>query len=191
MARRTILALRVLGKSLTNRTCIGGERLAESTRRPRRGSPPPASSLGAKPGRQDDEAPDALALDLVGDADGGRLGDGGMSDGRALDLGRAEPLAGNLERVVAPAVEEPEAVGVDRGPVAVGPDVGPARPVCRQVALRIVPEAPGHPRPGLRADQLANPAAERPALGVEDVDGHPQARAAEGARLQRRRSAAS
>ena len=41
-----------------------------------------------------------------------------------LDLGRPDPLARDLERVVGPAVDEPVAVGVDARPVAVHPHPG-------------------------------------------------------------------
>jgi len=70
---------------------------------------------GREPGGQDDEAPEAFALDLVRDADGGGLGDGGVSDGRTLDLGGASRLPEILIVSVAAAVQEPEAVVIDRG----------------------------------------------------------------------------
>ena len=46
------------------------------------------------------EAPHRLALGLVGHADGRRLGDRGVGDQHRLDLGRAQPLARHVDRLV-------------------------------------------------------------------------------------------
>ena len=46
------------------------------------------------------EGVDALALDLVRVTDDGGFGAAGMADQRALDLGRAESVAANVEYVV-------------------------------------------------------------------------------------------
>src|SRR5581483_4252900 len=62
------------------------------------------------------EDPRNLALHGVRDADRGRLGDDAAHDRRRLELGRADPLAGDVQRVVAAAVQVPVAVLVDRGP---------------------------------------------------------------------------
>ena len=79
-----------------------------------------AESSSARPSEhlavRDHEAPDRLALDLVGDADHGGLGHGGVQRQDALDLGRAEALAGDVHRVVAAPVEEPLAVARRRSP---------------------------------------------------------------------------
>ena len=69
--------------------------------------------VGATPGREHDEHPQRLALQLVGDADRGRLDHRRVRDHDGLDLGRTEPLARELDRVVGAAVQEPLAV-VDR-----------------------------------------------------------------------------
>ena len=68
-----------------------------------------------------DEDHDDLALDVVRHAHGRRLEDGRMRHRCAFDLGRTNALAGDLERVVAAAVDEPVAVGIDQRPVAVDP----------------------------------------------------------------------
>ena len=155
MTRRRILPLRVLGSSATKRTASGANDL------PRRLGDALAQ-LRAQPlfmpaaGTGDDEGEDDLALKAVGHAHRGRLGHGVVAVEDRLDLGRPQALAGHLDRVVAAAVEEPVAVFVDRGPVAVDPDVRPSRPVGRQVAVGIAPDPPRHRRPGLRADQLAD-----------------------------------
>ena len=73
-----------------------------------------AQRLGRRPVRaQHDEADDGLALHLVGHADDAGLGDRRMADQHRLDLRRAQPLAGDLQRVVRAALDEPEAVVVD------------------------------------------------------------------------------
>ena len=138
-------------------------------------------------GPEHGEAPDDLPLDFVGHADRGRLGDGGVADQDRLDLGRPEPLAGDLDRVVAAAVEEPVAVVVDRGPVAVDPDVRPARPVGAQVARRGRSRCPASSpaRAWCRPARRPRLASGLP-VGVEDVDGHPQRRPDQRAGLQRR-----
>ena len=73
------------------------------------------------------EDPRHLALHLVRHADRRGLAHGRVRDGGRLELGRADPLAGDVERVVGAPVQEPEPVLVDRGPVAVRPDAREAR----------------------------------------------------------------
>src|SRR5712691_1397143 len=135
---------------------------------------------------EDDEADDGLALDLVRHADDAGLGHGRVSDQDRLDLGGAQTLAGNLQRVVGAALEKPEAVVVDHGPVAVDPHTGPARPVRLLVARGIAPEALRHARPRLRHHQLTDLTAHRAAVVAEDVGGHPRDGPGERARLERR-----
>src|ERR687887_531890 len=89
--------------------------------------------------------------------DSGRSGLPGWRADRALISPRR---AGDFDRVVGAALDEPEAVVVDQGPVAVDPDVGPARPVGLKIALAITPEAACHAGPGLANDQLADLAAD-------------------------------
>src|SRR5919198_1583285 len=135
------------------------------------------------------EDPGRLALHLVRHADGGRLAHGRMPDRGRLELGRPDPLAGDVERVVGTAVQEPEAVLVDRRPVAVHPHAGQPRPVCVEKLLRVAPEATRHARERTAADQLADLARadERPSLVVDDVHRHPERRASHRARLDRAR----
>src|SRR5207245_11784994 len=96
------------------------------------------------------------------------------------------PLAGDLQGVVRATLDEPEAVLVHVGPVAVDPDVGPARPVRLLVALRILPEALRHPRPWRRDDELADLSAHRPPRVGDAVGRHAGNGAVERARLDRR-----
>ena len=86
------------------------------------------------------EDPRHLALHLVRDADGRGLRDCAMCDRRRLELRRADPLAGDVERVVGTAVQEPVAVLVDRRPVAVRPDAGEAAPVRVEIAIVVAPD---------------------------------------------------
>ena len=123
------------------------------------------------------------------DADGGCLPHGGVRDRGGLELGRPDPLAGDVERVVRAPVQEPEAVLVDGRPVAVDPDAGQPPPVRLEVALWVAPEAARHGGERLAADELAHVAGadERVALVVDDVHRHPERRPAERARLDRHR----
>src|SRR5215207_7010948 len=128
---------------------------------------------------RDHEAPDRLALDLVRDADHGGFGHRGVQRQDALDLGRAQALARDVHRVVAPSVEEPLAVLVDARPVAVAPDTVEPAPVRVQVAFGVAAEAPGHARPRLAAHELTDLArvGHRP-IRSEHRDVHPEGRAA-------------
>ena len=108
-----------------------------------------------------------------------------MADGCGLELGRPDALAGDVQRVVRASVEEPVAVLVDGGPVAVGPDARESPPVRLQVALRVAPDPARHARPRAPADELADLAANRPALVVDDVDVLAERGKAYGARLRR------
>src|SRR3954465_6333890 len=86
---------------------------------------------GLGPRDEGAEDPGNLALHLVRDAHGRGLGDRRVRDHRGLQLGRADPLPRDVERVVGAAVQEPVAVLVDRRPVAVHPHARqppPARP---------------------------------------------------------------
>src|SRR5438132_614297 len=62
------------------------------------------------------EHDDAFALDLVWHADGRGFEHRRMRDRGRFDLGRTDPLARDLERVVAPALDVPEARRIDAGP---------------------------------------------------------------------------
>jgi len=108
-----------------------------------------------------------------------------MAHDHGLHLGGPEPLAGKLDGVVGPTVQEPLTIGGDRREVAVPPHVRIPRPVGLEVALRVVPEPARHARPRLRAHELTDLTAHRVAGVVEHVDGHTERRTAERARRQR------
>ena len=69
-------------------------------------------------GVQRDEGVDRLALDLVRKADHRGLGDHGMGDQRAFDLGGADAVAGNVDHVVDAAGDPVIAVLVAAAAVA-------------------------------------------------------------------------
>src|SRR5215510_3252994 len=83
-------------------------------------------------------------------------------------------------------MDVPEAVLVNIGPVTVYPDILPARPVGFQVALRILPEASRHPRPGLCDHEFSHFPAHRLARLVKAVRGHARNRPVKGTGLDRR-----
>src|SRR3954452_7487793 len=134
------------------------------------------------------EDPRDLALHLVRHADRRGLSDRGVADRGRLELRRPHPLAGDVERVVGAAVEEPESVLVDRRPVAVRPDPGEAAPVGLDELLRIAPEAACHARERPAADELADLAGadERAPVAVDHVHRHSERGAADRAGLDRR-----
>ena len=130
---------RVRGKSLTTWTASGRSALPEllDDLVAHRRRSPESSDLARAKAHEDD---DHLALDVVRHADGSGLEHRRVGHGRALHLGRADALAGDLERVVGPALDEPVAVLVDQSPSHRGPtcraratstspgsDPGPAR----------------------------------------------------------------
>src|SRR6185295_20159368 len=136
-------------------------------------------------GLQHAEDPGDLAFHLVWDADRGSFGDGAVTHGRRLELGGADALAGDVERVVGASVQVPVTVLVDRRPVAVRPDSGEAPPVRVEVTLVVTPDAARHPRPGAFADELAHFAAHGRAVRSVHVHVLAERRKAERDRLDR------
>ena len=160
--RRMILPLRVRGRSGTATIIFGRTVLPMSrmtARRPRSRS----SDLQAIARSRHAQDDDRLALELVGDADRGGLEHRRVGHRAGLHLGRADPLAGDLEGVVRSAVDVPVAIGVDGGPVAVDPQSRDPAPVGLEVAL--ASGSAQNPRviPGQRLPdgQLADGAADR------------------------------
>src|SRR5262249_59008546 len=103
----------------------------------------------------DAEDPRNFAFHVVRNPDRRSLGDGGVRHGGTLELSRTDALARDVERVVAPSVQEPVAVCIDRRPVAVRPHAGEATPVRPEVPLVVAPDAARHPRPPSPAADLA------------------------------------
>src|SRR4051812_23218652 len=108
-----------------------------------------------------------------------------------LDLRRSDTFAGDLERVVAAALDEPVAVLIDHGPVAVDPGAWNSRPVGLDVTVRILPEAARHARQRLSQRQLAHHAAHRISVSVDYVGRGAHAGSAEGRWLDRRHQVAA
>ena len=142
MTRRMTLPERVLGRDRTTATTSGLSGLPRSAAM-RRATSARRPSSSRSPGRRTHSTTIASPLISCGTPIAAASSTAGCADGGALDLGRADPLARHLERVVRAAVDEPEAVGVDLGPVAVHPQAGPARPVRLHVALRGRPRSRG------------------------------------------------
>src|SRR6266699_4033272 len=138
-------------------------------------------AAGAQYGEHDHR----LAFELVRYPDRRRLEHGRVRCGRRFDLRGTYALPGDFQRVVAPAVDVPESVIVDPGPVAVDPDVGDAPPVRRQVVLGGVPEAPCHAWPRLPHDELAHRAAHGTTTLVDYIRRDAGHRSGEGRRLER------
>src|SRR6185437_13810755 len=113
------------------------------------------------------------------------FGDAAVTDGRRLELGRTDALAGDVERVVGASVQVPVTVLVDRRPVAVRPDSWKAPPVGVEVTLVVTPDAARHSRPRPFADELADFAAHRRAVRSVDVHVLTELRKAKRDRLDR------
>src|SRR5690606_30093295 len=73
---------------------------------------------GADAVHQGDVALEAMGLNVVREADDGGLGGLGVRHQRALDLGGAHAVAGDVEHVVDPAGDPVVAVGIAAGAVA-------------------------------------------------------------------------
>ncbi len=106
-------------------------------------------------GAQNHVGMDGVALDLVRQADGGRFGHGRVADQGALDLGRAQPVAGHFDHVVHPADDPEIAVLIFAGAVAGEIHARETAPVLADVALGILVDRAQHGRPGLLEHQVA------------------------------------
>ena len=129
-----------------------------------------------------DEHHHRLTLQWIRNPHGSRLCYIGPVERGGLDLRRSHPLAGDLDCVVGAAQDVPEPFLVDQRPIAVHPDVGPARPVRLQIALRVLPQSEGHAEVGASDHELPDLAPHRLALLVEDrgVDAGDRTREAAG-----------
>ena len=116
-SRRMILPDRVFGRSSVNSRSFGLAIFPMTWATWSRSSWRRAS-LPAVDAAQDHEARDRLAGQVVLRSDHGGLGDRGVSDERALDLGRRDPVARHVDHVVDPAEQPVVAVGVALRPVA-------------------------------------------------------------------------
>ena len=115
MTRRMTLALRVFGRSRTNLTSRGASGLPSASRDARL-QLGPQRVVRRMTGFEHAEADERLALESIGHADGRGFAHGRMRDENRFDLGRAEPFAGDFDRVVAAAEDVPQAVAHRRRP---------------------------------------------------------------------------
>ena len=191
MTRRMTLALRVFGRSRDELDRLRLERLAERVDDAAPRSRCASAVAGVVPGAQHAEADERLALQRVGHADGRGLEHGRVLDEHRLHFGRAEPLAGDLDRVVGAAEDVPEAVVVDRRPVAVHPHAGEARPVGLARSARGSRQKP-RVMPIHGARTTSSPTWLRTGLPcvVHHVGGDAGRRTGEGRRLERRQHVA-
>src|SRR5690606_36291477 len=88
------------------------------------------------------DAADALRLHGVWDADHRRFGDLARRREQPLDFRWPGSFAGDFQRVVRTAENEPEAVAIAHRPVALTPDARNIPPVTLEIALIVIPEAP-------------------------------------------------
>ena len=107
-------------------------------------------------GTERDEGNNPLPLDLVGTTHHGRLGYRGMAHQRALHLGRAETMTGNVEHVV-DTTDDPE-IPLLVAAGAIPGEVGALHlaPVLLAIALHIAPNASEHGGPWLADDEFAS-----------------------------------
>ena len=181
-ARRTIFALRVFGSAVTNTTW--------SARTPCRARPAASrahlrrSSSTARRRASAQNTHTTSPFTSCGHADRGGLSDRGVRP-RSTRTQRADALARDVDRVVGATVQVPQAVRVDRRPVAVLPHAGQAASTSRGSA-RDRPRNRGSCPATASCTRARRPRPARAApVGVPHVDAHPEAGAAERARLER------
>ena len=115
--RRRILPERVLGSDATNSSELGVA-IGPSSRRTCSIRAAASASEGTWSERTCTKALIDLALQGIGNADGGGFGHGGMRDQRALDLGGADAVSGDVEHVIGAAQHGDVSVFVFHGHVA-------------------------------------------------------------------------
>src|SRR5882757_10910508 len=118
-------------------------------------------------GSQHDEHDNRLSLELVRYANRRRLQHRRMRRRGGLDFSRSHPLARDLERVVAAALDVTELIRVDPRPIAVHPHIGKATPVRGEILLGIAPEAARHAGPRFANDELADRTTHRAATIID------------------------
>ena len=101
---------------------------------------------------------DALALDVVRIADDRGLGDLGMGDQRALDLGGAEPVPGDIDHVVDPAGDPVVPVLVAPRAVAGEIEAREGREIGLDEALVVAEHGAHLPRPRAAMQRLPSAA---------------------------------
>src|SRR5499427_8464826 len=140
-------------------------------------------------GHQRDVGVDALALDVVRVADDGGLRHLGMRHQRALDLGGAKPMAGDVDHVVHAAGDPVVAVGVTAAAVAGEVFAGIGLEIGVDEALVVAVDRAHHARPGIDDAEVAGRGAlQHLALAVHDLRNDAEERLRRRARLETRRA---
>ena len=128
---------------------------------------------------------DALTLDGVGASDHGRFGHRLVQDQRALDLGRAEPVSGNVDDVVHPSGDPEVAVFITPGAVPGEVEAGEPREVGVEEPLVVSVHGAHLPGPGTgEAEVSGNGALEPLPRVVHDPGFHTEERQGGRTRLQ-------
>src|ERR1017187_7935237 len=130
-------------------------------------------------------ADDGFALGVVGHADDGGFGNAGVQHHGLFHFRGTHLAAGHVHGFIGATVQEPVAVFIHAGPIAVIPHAGEPRPVGVDVALRVVPDAARHGRRRARADQVAFAGTHGSAVFIHHFGGHAGRGAAERAGLER------
>ena len=112
--------------------------------------------IGLRVGREDAEAHHALAFQFIGHADDGRFADEDVRHEDRFHFRRAEAFARHFDRVIRSTEDVPQAIVIDRGPIAMHPHVREAAPIGFDVPIGIAPEAARHADPRLADHQLAD-----------------------------------
>ena len=108
-----------------------------------------------------------------------------MGIDQRFDFSRPEPLAGDVDGVVAAPQDVPHAVLVDGTEIAVYPYAIKTAPVGIQIALVVAPEAARHSDPWLTDNQVAHLPAHGVAELVDDIGVHTRNWPAKGCRFER------
>lgn len=163
------LPLRVRGRSGTRCTMPGRNGLPSAASI--RSASEVASAPGGSPWRAGANH-QPLPFHRIGQRNGRHVAHERRPEHDRLDLGRPQPLAGNLQRVVRTAEDEELSVIVFEQQVAMRPQPGPLAPVRFLVAVGRVPESRRHPDERRGDHQFTGNAAHAPPLlvGRERVD---------------------
>src|SRR5690606_36381119 len=128
-------------------------------------------------GHEGDVGVDALALDVVREADHGGLGHLGVQHQRAFDFGGADAVAADVDHVVDAAGDPVVAVGIAAAAVAAEVHAGVGLEVGVDEALVVAVDGAHLARPGVEHHQVAlGFALEDLAVGVDDRRPHAEER---------------
>ena len=148
-----------------------------------------SASDGDSPADQRDVGVDALALDLVRAADDRGFGDFGVRDQRALDLRRADAVAGDIHDVIHAAGDPPVAVLVAARAVAGEVLAAEVREIGVDESMVVAVDRAHLAGPAVEQHEVALGCAfEDVAMAVDECGPHAGQRQRRGACLQHRRA---